>query len=80
MPHSSSSWASSSGGGYRDDPWYNHNNLRHRPQLFSNLYQGRVRINPQQQYWGNRNIMGWIQQPPNGWSPIYPANYRAWTR
>lgn len=79
MPHSgsSSTWASS-GDGYRDDIWWN-STQRHRPQLFSNLYQGQYPVNPQQQYWGNRNIMGWIQQPSgSGWYPIYPPNYRAW--
>lgn len=77
MPSSSSSWPASSGDGYRDDLWWN-SYQRHRPQLFSNLYQGQYRINPQQQYWGNRNIMGWIPQPSGAWNPIYPSNYRAW--
>ncbi|POS79984.1 hypothetical protein DHEL01_v201626 [Diaporthe helianthi] len=79
MPHSgsNSTWASS-GNEYRDDIWWN-STQRHRPQLFSNLYQGQYPVNPQQQYWGNRNIMGWIQQPPvAGWYPIYPPNYRSW--
>lgn len=79
MPHSSiSSWASSSGDGYSDDIWWN-SAQRSRPQLFSNLYQGQYRVNPQQQYWGNRNIMQWIPRPATGgWTPIYPPDYRAW--
>ncbi|KAI3394666.1 hypothetical protein diail_2476 [Diaporthe ilicicola] len=75
---SSGSWPASSGDGYTDDLWWN-NNLRHRPQLFSHLWQGQYRINPQQNNWGNRNIMRWIPQPPDdGWSPIYPPDYRGW--
>lgn len=79
MPSSSSSsWPASSGDGYRDDLWWN-SYQRHRPQLFSNLYQGQYRIDPQRMYWGNRNIMGWIERPvTGGWTPIYPPDYRAW--
>ncbi|KAG8160941.1 hypothetical protein KVR01_009205 [Diaporthe batatas] len=69
--------SSSSGNSF--PPTYNgvwNSNQRFQPMLFTNAYQGPYLTSPQQQYWGNQNIMQWIPRPASGgWSPIYPPSY-----
>lgn len=70
--------SSSSGNSF--PPPYNgvwNSNQRFRPEMFSNAHQGPYQTDPQQLYWGNRNIMQWIPRPAagSGWAPIYPPSF-----